>query len=98
MGLDPAGRKSAIGWEPYFNAVLAAGNTKVAAGFVAKCTGVTAQERCEMWVKCGMVAEGGKELAKVKDVNGLEVLRSKTSDRAASVEIERIINQLRPKK
>jgi hypothetical protein len=61
-------RKSAIGWEPYFNAVLGAGNTKLAGVFVAKCTGLTAQERSEMYVKCGMVDRAGEELAKAKDL------------------------------
>ena len=91
-------RKSAIGWEPYFNEVLGAGNTKLAGAFVAKCTAMTAQERSEMWVKCGMVERGGDELVKVKDLNGLEELRAKTSDRAAQVELDRMIRGLKPKR
>lgn len=90
-------RKSPIGWEPFFNEVLGAGNTKLAGTFVAKCTALTAQERSEMWVKCGMVGKAGEELFKVKDLNGLELLRSKASG-GAGVEIERMIAQLRPRK
>ena len=89
-------RKSPIGWEPFFNEVLGAGNTKLAGVFVAKCAGLTAQERSEMWVKCGMVGKAGEELYKVKDLNGLEILRNKASG-GAGVEIERMIAQLRPR-
>ena len=91
-------RKSPIGWEPYFNTLLGAGNTKLAGAFVAKCTTLTAQQRSEMWVKCGMVTEAGRELAKAKDVNALEILRSQTSDRNAQIELERMLGQLRPKR
>ncbi|KAI4132895.1 MAG: hypothetical protein LQ347_002386 [Umbilicaria vellea] len=90
-------RKSPIGWEPFFNEVLGAGNTKLAGTFVAKCTALTAQERSEMWAKCGMVGKAGEELFKVKDLNGLELLRSEASG-GAGVEIERMIAQLRPRK
>ena len=91
-------RRSAIGWEPYFNEVLGAGNSKLAGTFVAKCTNLTAQQRSGMWIKCGMVARGGEELLKAKDVNGLEVLRSKTSDRMAVVELDKMITQLRSRR
>lgn len=91
-------RKSAIGWEPYFNEVLGAGNTKMAGGFVAKCTSLTAQERSEMWVKCGMVERAGEELMKAKDINGLETLKSKTGDRGVQMELERMMKALRPKR
>lgn len=78
--------------------MLGAGNTKLAGGvFVAKCTGLSVRERSEMWVKCGMVGRAGEELAKAKDVEGLEELRGKASGSGA-VEIERLIAGLRPKK
>ncbi|KAL8768887.1 MAG: hypothetical protein Q9209_004941 [Squamulea sp. 1 TL-2023] len=90
-------KRSPIGWEPFFNEVLGAGNQKLAGLFVPKCTGLSAQERSEMWVKCGMVAKAGEELAKVKDVNGLEELRAKARGGEAA-EIERMINQFRSRK
>ena len=84
-------KKSPIGWEPYFNEVLGAGNTKLAGGvFVAKCTGLTPRERAEMWVKCGMVTRAGEELVKSKDVEGLEGLK-KRAGAGGSVEIDRMI-------
>lgn len=85
-------RRSPIGWEAFFNEVLGAGNQKLAGVFVPKCTGLTAQERSEMWVKCGMVVKAGEELARVKDVNGLEELRGKARAGEA-VEIEKMIGQ-----
>ncbi|KAL8985874.1 MAG: hypothetical protein Q9205_000524 [Flavoplaca limonia] len=90
-------RRSPIGWEPFFNEVLGAGNQKIAGLFVPKCTGLSAQERSEMWVKCGMIAKAGEELVKVKDVNGLEELREKARAGEA-VELERMISQFRSKR
>ncbi|KAI4205136.1 MAG: hypothetical protein LQ348_001198 [Seirophora lacunosa] len=90
-------RRSPIGWEAFFAEVLGAGNPKLAALFVPKCTGVSAQERSEMWVKCGMVVKAGEELARVKDVDGLEDLRGKA--KASEVaEIERMIGGFRSKR
>ena len=91
-------RRSPIGWEPYFNEILGAGNSKLAGSFVAKCANLTAQERSEMWVKCGMVVRGGEELLKAKDLNNLEVLKSKTNDRMAVMELDRMIGHLRPRR
>ncbi len=50
-----------------------------------------------MWVKCGMVVKAGEEASKAKDVNALELLRSKASGSAVG-EIDRMIAQLRPKR
>lgn len=91
-------RKSVIGWEPYFSETLSAGNAKLAGGFVAKCTALSPQERSEMYVKCGLLAEAAKELAKVKDLQGLEALRGRTAERNALLEVDRLINQVRGKR
>ncbi|WPH01995.1 Hypothetical protein R9X50_00484900 [Acrodontium crateriforme] len=87
------GRKSPIGWEPYFNEVLGAGNTKIAALYISKCTSLPVADRIEMWVKCGMIAKAGEEALKAKDKNSLEELRSQVTGEAAG-EIQRMINQL----
>ncbi|KAJ5098698.1 hypothetical protein N7532_005699 [Penicillium argentinense] len=91
------GKKSPIGWEPFYNEVLGAGNTKLASLFVPKCTNLQPAERIEMWVKCGMIVKAGEEAQKAKDLNALEHIRTKASGPAAT-EIERMINQLRPRK
>ena len=87
-------RRSPIGWEAFFNEVLGAGNQKLAAVFVPKCTGLSAQERSEMFVKCGMIAKAGEELVKVKDVGGLEELRGKARG-GEGAEIDRMIAQFK---
>ena len=50
-----------------------------------------------MWVKCGMITKAGEEAVKAKDVNALELLRDKANGQQL-VEIERMLNQLRPKR
>ncbi|KAJ4290428.1 Vacuolar protein sorting-associated protein 16 [Kalmusia sp. IMI 367209] len=86
-------KKSPIGWEPYFNEILAAGNTRVASVFIPKCTGLSAAERVEMWMKCGLVVRAGEEAVKAKDRGLLEEIRGKASGSAA-VEIERMLGML----
>lgn len=89
-------RKSPINWEPYFNAVLGAGNTRLAALFIPKCTTLTAQNRVEMWVKCGMVGKAAEEAYKAKDMKGLEELRGRYGATGQDgVEIERYIGLLK---
>ncbi|OGE58308.1 hypothetical protein PENARI_c001G02310 [Penicillium arizonense] len=90
-------KKSPIGWEPFYNEILGAGNTKLASVFVPKCSHLPSAERIEMWMKCGMIVKAGEEAQKSKDLNTLELLRTKASGPAAT-EIERMINQLRPRK
>lgn len=76
---------------------MGAGNTRLASTFIPKCTTVTPAERIEMWVKCGMVVKAGEEAVKAKDLNALELLRSKASGPQLG-ELERMVNQLRPRK
>jgi vacuolar protein sorting-associated protein 16 len=58
---------------------------------------VPVSEKIEMWVKCGMVVRAGEEALKAKDMNALELLRGKASG-AQLADIERMINQLKPRK
>ncbi|KAK4944573.1 Vacuolar protein sorting-associated protein 16 [Elasticomyces elasticus] len=90
-------KKSPIGWEPFYNEVLGAGNTRLASSFIPKSTNLQPAERIEMWVKCGMVVKAGEEAVKAKDLNSLESLRDKASGQQ-QVEIERMLTQLRPRK
>ncbi|KAH7083623.1 Vps16, N-terminal region-domain-containing protein [Paraphoma chrysanthemicola] len=86
-------KKSAIGWEPFFNEVLAAGNTRVASVFIPKCTTLSVADRVDMWVKCGLLVRAGEEAYKAKDRGLLEELRGKAGGSAA-VEIERYLGLL----
>lgn len=83
--------------QPFYNEVLGAGNTRLAASFIPKCTNLQPAERIEMWIKCGLVAKAGEEAVKSKDLNALELLRDKANGQQL-VEIERMITQLKPRK
>jgi hypothetical protein len=50
-----------------------------------------------MWVKCGMVVKAAEEAFKAKDANSLEQLRTRATGSAIG-EIDRLINQLKPKR
>ena len=87
-------RKSPIGWEPYVTEVLNAGNSRLAGtSFVPKCTNLTARERMDLYVKCGMVGKAGEEAVKAKDREWLEEMRSRVDGRDQA-EIERFVSQL----
>lgn len=90
-------KKSPIGWEPYFNEILAAGNTRVASVFIAKCSHLSAAERVDMWVKCGLLVKAGEEAFKAKDRALLEDLRGKAGG-SAVLEMERYLGMLGPGK
>ncbi|KAL4725534.1 Vacuolar protein sorting-associated protein 16 [Fusarium chlamydosporum] len=60
-------RKSPIGWEPFFNLTLQAGNPRVASVFVPKCTGLEPGETITMYEKCGMRVKAAQEAVRLKD-------------------------------
>lgn len=86
-------KKSPIGWEPFFNETLGAGNSRVASNFIPKCTALTPAERVEMWIKCGLLVKAGEEAVKAKDRALLETVREKASGSAA-VELERMLGMM----
>ncbi|KAF2873485.1 Vps16, N-terminal region-domain-containing protein [Massariosphaeria phaeospora] len=90
-------KKSPIGWEPFFNEILAAGNTRVASIFIPKCTALGVAERVEMWTKCGLLVKAGEEAFKAKDRALLEDIRGKASG-SATVEVERLLGMLPQKR
>ncbi|PFH57008.1 hypothetical protein XA68_15649 [Ophiocordyceps unilateralis] len=63
-------KKSPIGWEPFFNLTLQAGNPRLASVFVAKCTGLAAGEAMTMYEKCGMRTQAAAEAVRLKDEDG----------------------------
>ncbi|KAH8600344.1 Vps16, C-terminal region-domain-containing protein [Bisporella sp. PMI_857] len=69
-------RKSPIGWEPFFNLILAAGNPKLAALFIPKAApSLKPGEAISMYEKCGMRIKAAEEAVKVKDIESLDRLR-----------------------
>ncbi|KAI0887090.1 vacuolar protein sorting-associated protein 16 [Annulohypoxylon maeteangense] len=62
-------RKSPIGWEPFFNQILQAGNARLAAVFIPKCTNLEPGAAITMYEKCGMRVKAAEEAVKAKDAD-----------------------------
>lgn len=62
-------RKSPIGWEPFYNLVLQAGNPRLAATFIPKCTNLEHGAAITMYEKCGMRVKAAEEAVKAKDAD-----------------------------
>ncbi|KAF1815594.1 vacuolar protein-like protein sorting vps16 [Eremomyces bilateralis CBS 781.70] len=90
-------KRSPISWEPFYNEILAAGNTRTASLFIPKCTGLTVSDRIEMWLKCGLIVRAGEEALKAKDLGALHDLKSKAAGNTVG-ELDRMIAQLAPTK
>lgn len=58
------GRRAA---QPFFNQTLQAGNPRLAATFVGKCTGLAAGEAMAMYERCGMRARAAEEAVRLRD-------------------------------
>ncbi|KAL2201113.1 Vps16, N-terminal region-domain-containing protein [Corynascus similis CBS 632.67] len=61
-------RKSPIGWQPFYNLILQAGNPRLAAIFIPKCAGLEPGQSVIMYEKCGMRVKAAEEAVKTKDV------------------------------
>ena len=55
-------------FQPFFNQVLAAGNSRLAAVFIPKCTGLEPGATVSMYERCGMRVKAAEEAVKIKDV------------------------------
>ena len=86
-------KRSPIGWEPFFNEILGAGNTRIAALFVTKCVTLPYKDRIEMFVKCGLIGKAAEEASRARDKEALVELRAKASGKDAQ-EVERAIKML----
>ncbi|KAJ4304257.1 Vacuolar protein sorting-associated protein 16 [Collariella sp. IMI 366227] len=60
-------RKSPIGWEAFYNQTLQAGNARLAATFIPKCTGLEPGQTVTMYEKCGMRVKAAEEAVRLKD-------------------------------
>ncbi|CAK7263841.1 Vacuolar protein sorting-associated protein 16 [Sporothrix epigloea] len=84
-------KKSPIGWEPFFNLVLQAGNARVAAIFVPKCTGLEPGAAMAMYEKCGLKIKAAQEAVKHKDAEAwTRLLESAGRGTAEGKEIEQL--------
>ncbi|KAK4186845.1 putative vacuolar protein sorting-associated protein 16 [Podospora australis] len=84
-------RKSPIGWEPFYNQTLQAGNQRLAATFIPKCTGLEPGQTMTMYEKCGMRTKAAEEAVKMKDAETWSrLLEAAGRNTAEGREIERI--------
>ncbi|KAG4306374.1 hypothetical protein PORY_000362 [Pneumocystis oryctolagi] len=70
-------KKSPIGYEPFVSECLAAGNKKMAATFIPKCSEITPSFRAELWAKAEDWISAGNEALKFRDFKLFEDLKSK---------------------
>ncbi|KAK0388462.1 hypothetical protein NLU13_4706 [Sarocladium strictum] len=84
-------KKSPIGWEPFFNLTLQAGNPRLAAVFIPKCTNIETGESITMYEKCGMRTKAAEEAVRLKDVDSWErLLEAAGRNTTEGREIERL--------
>ncbi|ROT38451.1 vacuolar protein sorting-associated protein [Sodiomyces alkalinus F11] len=84
-------KKSPIGWEPYYNLTLQAGNPRLAAIFIPKCTGLEPGETVTMYEKCGMRVKAAEEAVRLKDADAwTRLLEAAGRNSQEGREIERL--------
>ncbi|KAK0623469.1 Vps16, N-terminal region-domain-containing protein [Immersiella caudata] len=84
-------RKSPIGWEPFFNQTLQAGNPRLAATFIPKCTGLEPGQAITMYEKCGLRVKAAEEAVKIKDAEAwARLLEAAGRNTQEGQEIERL--------
>ncbi|KAK5631733.1 hypothetical protein RRF57_007447 [Xylaria bambusicola] len=84
-------RKSPIGWEPFFNLILQAGNARLAASFIPKCTNLEPGAAITMYEKCGMRVKAAEEAIKAKNADAwMRLLEAAGKNTTEGREIERL--------
>jgi hypothetical protein len=78
--------------QPFFNLVLQAGNARLAAQFIPKCTNLEAGAAITMYEKCGMRIKAAEEAVKSRDADAWMRLLEAAGGRNTSEgkEIERL--------
>lgn len=78
--------------QPFFNLTLQAGNPRLAAVFVPKCTGLEPGETITMYEKCGLRVKAAEEAVKLRDAAAYERLLEAAGgrDTTEGKEIERV--------
>ncbi|KAI1265082.1 vacuolar protein sorting-associated protein [Xylariaceae sp. FL1019] len=88
-------RKSPIGWEPFFNQILQAGNARLAATFIPKCTNLEPGASVTMYEKCGMRVKAAEEAVKLRDAESwMRLLEAAGKTTPEGHEIERLGGQV----
>ncbi|PHH49100.1 putative vacuolar protein sorting-associated protein 16 -like protein [Ceratocystis fimbriata CBS 114723] len=84
-------RKSPIGWEPFYNLSLQAGNPRVAAMFIPKCTTLGPGMTISMYEKCGLKVKAAEEAVRLRDADAyVRILQAAGRGTEEGREIERL--------
>ena len=85
------GTQLTIYQQPFYNQTLQAGNPRLAAVFVPKCTGLEPGETITMYEKCGMRVKAAEEAVRLKNVEAWErLLEAAGKGSVEGREIERL--------
>lgn len=77
--------------QPFFNQTLQAGNPRLAAAFIPKCTGLEPGQAVTMYEKCGMRVKAAEEAVKLKDAEAwARLLEAAGRNTTEGREIERL--------
>lgn len=88
---DPVVLTSCGTTQPFFSQTLQAGNARLAATFIPKCTGLEPGQAVTMYEKCGMRVKAAEEAVKIKDAEAWgRLLEAAGRGTAEGREIERL--------
>lgn len=77
--------------QPFYNLTLQAGNPRLAAVFVPKCTGLEPGETITMYEKCGMRVKAAEEAVRLKNAEEWQrLLEAAGKNTTEGREIERL--------
>ncbi|KAJ1335453.1 vacuolar protein sorting-associated protein 16 [Microdochium nivale] len=84
-------KKSPIGWEPYYNLTIGAGNPRLAALFVPKCTSLEPGQSITMYEKCGLRVKAAEEAVRLRNAEEwARLLEAAGKSTTEGKEIERL--------
>lgn len=89
-------KKSPIGYYPFYNECIKAGNQKAAAKYVSSCTNFDYKKRIDMFVECNDIRGAVGEASKAKDAECLEELKALSTpglQREIDAELDRILKR-----
>lgn len=77
--------------QPFYNLILQAGNARLAAVFVSKCTNLEPGKTITMYEKCGLRVKAAEEAVKLKDADSwARLLEAAGRNTTEGREIERL--------
>ncbi|EPY49689.1 HOPS complex subunit Vps16 [Schizosaccharomyces cryophilus OY26] len=88
-------RRSPIGFEPFVNEILSAGNKREAAKYIPRCTQISTQEKVDLWIQVGDVKSASEEAAEAKSGNLLGELLERVQNMPESRLVQNALGQLR---